>query len=101
MGRTTQGGCGRNLLSHPSFNGWQQEKWYTHCDDGAIFRGCAGKQELESMDRAAHDFIKSESGYDDEEWSFYFDQMEKDGSPTAYLFRCRHCGVCGGYSDCD
>jgi uncharacterized protein CbrC (UPF0167 family) len=84
----------------PSFNGWQQEQWYTHCDDAAIFVGCAGKRELESLDRAAYDCIKSESGYDDEQWALYFNQMDIRGSPTAYLFRCRHCGAWGGYSDC-
>lgn len=85
----------------PGFNGWQQEKWYTHCNDAAIFVGFAGKPELESMDRAAYEFIKSESGYDEAQWTYYFDQMDINGSPLAYLFRCRHCGAWGGYSDCD
>jgi uncharacterized protein len=25
----------------------------------------------------------------------------RDGSPTAYIFRCLHGGSFGGYSDCD
>ncbi|HVU47354.1 MAG TPA: CbrC family protein [Terracidiphilus sp.] len=85
----------------PSFNGWQQEKWYTHCNDAAVFVGCAGRRELEALDRAAHDFIKSESGYTDKEWALYFNRLDIDRSPTAYLFRCRHCNSWGGYSDCD
>lgn len=85
----------------PSFHGWQQEKWYTHCNDAALFVGFAGKPELEGMDRAAYEFIKSETGYDDEEWAYYLNMMDIGGSPIAYLFRCRHCGAWGGYSDCD
>jgi uncharacterized protein CbrC (UPF0167 family) len=84
----------------PSFAGWQQEQWFTHCNDAAKFVGCAGKLELESLDRAALDCIKAESGYDDEQWTLYFNQMDLNHGPTAYLFRCQHCGVWGGYSDC-
>jgi hypothetical protein len=83
----------------PSFNGWQQERWFTHCDDAAVFLGCFGKRELESMDRAAYEAIKLESGYSGEEWDFYFNRMDASYGPTAYLFRCRHCSTWGGYSD--
>jgi uncharacterized protein CbrC (UPF0167 family) len=84
----------------PSFNGWQQERWFTHCDDGAVFLGCAGKQELEGLGRAVCEAIKSESGYDSEQWVSYFNRMDLNYGPTAYVFRCRHCGAWGGYSDC-
>ena len=84
----------------PSFNGWQQERWFTHCEDAGVFLGCVGKAELESLDRAACDAIKFESGYDDEQWAYYFDRMDVNHGPTAYLFRCLHRGAWGGYSDC-
>lgn len=83
----------------PAFNGWQQERWFTHCNDAAAFVGCAGKRELEATDRAAYDAIRLESGFDEEQWALYFNQMDKDYGPTAYLFRCLHCGAWGGYSD--
>ena len=83
----------------PSFNGWQQEQWFTHCNDAAYFIGCAGKQELEKLDTAAYEAIKVESGYDEDEWTQYFNQMDVNTGPTAYLFRCCHCGAWGGYSD--
>jgi uncharacterized protein len=85
----------------PSFIGWQQERWFTHCADAASFLGCAGKRELGSLDPAAYDAIKAESGYDDEQWDLYFNRMDVNRGPTAYLFRCLHCGAWGGYSDCD
>jgi uncharacterized protein CbrC (UPF0167 family) len=84
----------------PSFNGWQQEQWFAHCDDAGIFVGCSGKSELESLDKAALAAIKLESGYDEEQWTYYFEQMDANHGPTAYLFRCRHCSAWGGYSDC-
>ena len=35
------------------------------------------------------------------QWDAFFSALDKDQGPTAYLFRCRHCGVVGGYQDCD
>lgn len=84
----------------PCFNGFQQQRWFTHCNDAAIFVGCAGRPELEDLDPAALEAIKLESGYDEEEWAFYFHQMDANYGPTAYLFRCLHCAAWGGYSDC-
>jgi uncharacterized protein CbrC (UPF0167 family) len=84
----------------PSFSGWQQERWFTHCNDAAFFVGCAGKTELESSGIAAIEAIKLESGFNEDQWAEYFEQMDADYGPTAYLFRCLHCGVWGGYSDC-
>ena len=31
----------------------------------------------------------------------YLGNLDKGGSPTAYLFRCRHCGTDLAYSDSD
>jgi uncharacterized protein CbrC (UPF0167 family) len=84
----------------PSFNGFQQERWFTHCEDAAAFMGCAGRSELEQMDREVLNAIKFESGYTEEQWGNYFERMDSRYGPTAYLFRCLKCGVWGGYSDC-
>jgi uncharacterized protein CbrC (UPF0167 family) len=43
--------------------------------------------------------IKEEIGFEGNEWDDYFASLDKDGEPTAYIFRCRHCGALGGYSD--
>ena len=84
----------------PSFSGWQQERWFTHCNDAALFMDCAGKTELEELYPAVIEAIRLESGYDEDQWAYYFEQMDADYGPTAYLFRCLHCDVWGGYSDC-
>jgi len=35
-----------------------------------------------------------------EDWQYYFGMLDRDGSPTAYVFQCLHCGRYLGYSDC-
>lgn len=84
----------------PGFVGWQSEEWFTCCGDAAAFLGTAGKLELEAAGPEAVKIVRENLGYDDEVWAHYLDQLDADGSPTAYLFRCLHCGKIGGYSDC-
>ena len=83
----------------PAFSGWQQERWWTHCHDAAEFLGVAGRQELEGRWPDVIPAIRDEAGYDDSEWAEYFTALDREHGPTAYVFRCRHCGQLGGYSD--
>ncbi len=86
----------------PGFNGWQQERWWTHCDDAAEFLGLAGKQELTGFGPAGSGGDPRRLGAASEaEWQKFFHSLDKDGSPTAYVFRCRKCGELGGYHDYD
>lgn len=84
----------------PGFSGWQQEKWFTHCGDAAVFLGCMGKEELQGLGPEATEAVRLESGYNEEQWPDYYNALDKNYGPTAYLFRCRHCAALGGYSDC-
>ena len=84
----------------PGFAGWQSERWFTHCEDAGEFLGPMGRAELEAMGPEAIAVIRVESGYTKEEWEQYYQVMDKDHGPTAYLFRCLRCGKLGGYSDC-
>lgn len=83
----------------PSFSGWQQERWFTHCGDAAVFLGAAGASELQGFGPEAMDAIAVECGLEGDELSKYLQSLDRDTGPTAYLFRCRHCGRWGGYSD--
>ncbi len=85
----------------PGFTAWQQEQWLACCGDAAAFLGRAGRKELERKWPDAIDSIRAESGQSDEDWPDYFDVLDRDGSPTAYVFQCLHCGRHLGYSDCD
>jgi uncharacterized protein CbrC (UPF0167 family) len=83
----------------PGFNGWQQERWFTHCGDAGVFLGPNGRSELEAYGAQAMVAIQEESGFCGEDWKDYFQSLDRNHGPTAYLFLCRHCGVFGGYSD--
>jgi uncharacterized protein CbrC (UPF0167 family) len=85
----------------PGFSGWQQEHWLACCGDAAAFVGLAGRAELEQRWPDAIPSIEQECGMDGPNWHDYFGALTKDGSPTAYVFRCLHCGRHLGYSDCD
>lgn len=86
----------------PGFSAWQQEQWWTHCGDAAQFLGRAGRAELAAAGPQAIAAIQESTGLEEgEEWDEFFAALDKDGSPTAYLFRCSKCGQLGGYQDCD
>jgi uncharacterized protein CbrC (UPF0167 family) len=60
----------------PGFSGWQQ------------------------LGPEAVEVVRLESGYEADEWAHYYRSLNpRSGPATAYLFRCRHCGTLGGYSD--
>ncbi len=86
----------------PGFCGWQQEQWWTHCGDAAEFLGRAGRRELEALWPEAIEAIRENTGLEDgPEWQRFFGALDRDGSPSAYVFRCSKCGKLGGYQDCD
>jgi uncharacterized protein CbrC (UPF0167 family) len=85
----------------PGFSGWQNECWFTHCDDGTAFLGVMGGRELSDAGPEAIRAIQESTGLDDESWDDFFAARDREGSPAAYLFRCLHCGQFGGYTDAD
>jgi uncharacterized protein len=89
------------IFRTPGFSGWQQELWFTHCGDGAAFLGRIGYEELIGFGRSAIKAIRSNTGLSGQEWIEFMTKLKRDGSPTAYLFQCLHCGQYGGYTDCD
>lgn len=85
----------------PGFSGWQQERWWTHCGDAAEFLGPVGYPEAEKLGEDFLKFIRMESSIDsDSYWADYLQALNVKHGPTAYAFKCRHCGIIGGYSDC-
>ena len=85
----------------PGFCGWQQERWFAHCGDAAQFLGPMGKEQLQTEGAEAIEVIRSESGLGPQDWELFYKSLNAEHGPaTAYLFKCRHCGKLGGYSDC-
>lgn len=86
----------------PGFSGWQQEQWWSHCGDAGAFLGAAGHEELKTLGADAILSIRESTELPPGEvWDKFFQALDKDGSPTAYVFRCTKCGALGGYQDCD
>ncbi|WP_232667163.1 CbrC family protein [Pseudonocardia sp. TRM90224] len=86
----------------PGFTAWQQGYWLYHCADGAAFLGPAGYAELEPHPDAL-DSIRADCRiYDwpEDDIEEMLHQLDRDGSPTAYLFRCLHCGTHLASWDC-
>jgi uncharacterized protein CbrC (UPF0167 family) len=83
----------------PGFSGWQQERWFTHCGDAAEFLGPMGKEQIERVGPEAMEVLRGESAYAAKQWKSYYESLDAERGPTAYLFACRHCGKLGGYSD--
>lgn len=84
----------------PGFTGWQQERWWVCCKDAAVFLGPAGKKELDFLGGEAVEAIRADCKLEGESWENYFNALDREHGPTAYVFRCRHCRKVGGYSDC-
>jgi uncharacterized protein CbrC (UPF0167 family) len=85
----------------PGFSGWQQEHWLYHCGDGAAFLGVVGRKELEPYPDAIEVLRHEHDEYNwpPEEVDEHLAALDKDGQPTAYLFRCRQCDQHFAYSD--
>ncbi|MFT3890306.1 MAG: CbrC family protein [Anaerolineales bacterium] len=85
----------------PGFASWQSENWFTHCGDAAAFLGPVGYKELKEYGVDAIEAIRISSFVPENEWEQYLKILDKDGSPVAFLFKCLHCGMYGGYVDVD
>jgi uncharacterized protein CbrC (UPF0167 family) len=83
----------------PEFTTWQSAQWWTHCGDAAQFLGAVGRKELDALGPEAVAGIKASSELDGSIWEDAYPDLDKNGSPRAYLFRCSKCGKFGGYWD--
>jgi len=92
-------------VSHltPGFAGYQEEHWWSHCNDAGQFIGYVGDlppMVFEGID--AQHFVaemKSLHELSAEDWAWFVSTPDKTHSITFYVFRCLHCGKIGGYGD--
>jgi len=80
----------------PGFSSWQSEQWQVCCGDAAAFIEPFGYAEITArmphlegplMMYIVHDMQISGSGA-----TRLLHSLHRDQGPTAYLFRCLHCG---------
>ena len=103
---TVEGDVSRDVVTEilertPGFTAWQSPNWLTHCGDGAAFLGPAGTKELTAYPDAV-DHLRGQCAA----WTWppgqvedFLGSLDKDGGPTAYLFRCRVCAAHLAYAD--
>lgn len=89
--------CCRTL----GFSGWQQERWWTHCQDAGAYLGTAEQVALDEAEiRSLIEEIQSDFGaLSREDWQNYFRTLDEGTDLSVYVFRCLHCGKIGGYAD--
>jgi uncharacterized protein len=65
-----------------------------HCGDAAAFLGLAGNGELAPYPDAVDSLRDAcrRYGWPEERVEDFLPRLDKKGEPTAYLFRCLHCG---------
>jgi uncharacterized protein CbrC (UPF0167 family) len=87
----------------PGFIGWQQETWLACCGDGAAFLGVAGVKELKAdfpeAIAAVREHLKEDYDLSGDDLEEFFNGLDKEGQPTAYVFRCLHCQKYLAYVD--
>jgi hypothetical protein len=85
----------------PGFIAWQQQHWLYHCGDGCAFLGVVGRGELDPYPDAVEALLHEhdQDGWAAEDSRAYVSRLTASGQPTAYLFRCLHCGTCLAFSD--
>jgi len=76
----------------PSYTGWQQEHWLSHCDDFCAFKGYVGWKEIKPFkDELEDDLEQIMDDFDYEEDELKENLVNGSGM-QGYLFECLHCG---------
>jgi uncharacterized protein CbrC (UPF0167 family) len=79
----------------PGFESSQTVVWPVCCDDAAAFLSRAGAEELREQFPEAIDAVRAllatDFDLDGDEIDEFIGGLDKDGEPTAYIFRCLHC----------
>jgi uncharacterized protein CbrC (UPF0167 family) len=86
----------------PGYLAWQQDHWMYHCTDGCEFLGRIGRYDLSVLPPGAAAAVVAsvgEYGWDQDEVDRFVGSLDRDAGPTAYLFRCLHCGAYEAYND--
>lgn len=85
----------------PGFMAWQSEQWPCCCNDACAFLGDAGRSDLESMSKSAHDVLAAGWNLTEEEFADMTQNYEPGSSPAVYKFQCLHCRRNHYYADID
>lgn len=91
-GKVSQEAKDEILERTPGFITWQDQVWLSHCKDACQYLGRAGGPEIRSQHPEVITQIEEDYCPDNLEIEEYLDDIDKEGSPVALIFQCRHCG---------
>lgn len=77
----------------PSFNSWQQEQWYAHCNDACAYRGDASIEDVANASESTKQAWREEFGLSEEDWELATRNYHPRGPQSFYKFVCLHCGA--------
>lgn len=88
----------------PGFNSWQEGQWLTCCSDATAFLEPVGYPEIKSRypqsEGGLVTYIVQEMGISGAAAIRLLQSLSRNASPTAYVFKCRHCDNQPAYVDC-
>ena len=80
----------------PGYSAWQAEEWPSCCRDATAFIGPVGIAEIRAKHRELEGFVLRQIiyglGISGGAATRLLESLKRDTSPTAYLFKCLHCG---------
>jgi uncharacterized protein CbrC (UPF0167 family) len=80
----------------PGYNAWQSEQWFACCGDAMTFLEPVGVIELRARHRELEFSVLGNIIYDlhvsGSSATRMLESLNKVEGPTAYIFRCTHCG---------
>jgi hypothetical protein len=80
----------------PGYSAWQAEEWPSCCSDATAFIGPVGIAEIRAKYREREGFVLRQIiyglGISGGAATRLLESLKRDESPTAYLFKCLHCG---------
>lgn len=87
----------------PGFNAWQSEKWPSCCDEPAAFLTPAGASDIRTtflrQEGALMMYIVHQLGISGGAARRVLENLSRDHSPTAFIFKCLHCDNMPVYVD--
>lgn len=72
-------------------------RWLSCCNDAAAFLGAMGRKELDQFGPDAIRAVAHASGLAGDEWTQLYNALDREKSPTAFVFKCLHCSALKAY----
>ena len=85
----------------PGFTTWQGNHWMSCCGRACIYLGEADGGDLAGRWADVVPGMFADDDLDEEYVRQTVADIQRGGSPAAYVFQCRTCGKLQGYWDCD